>query len=193
MKRLGLAVLTMALCVAVARPAMAQRRAGGAMGTLRYGISGGIVMPMGDYNTIDKLGFVGGVGATYWLPGTGNIGVRGDLSYSQTSHDEAVTTAAGHTKIIGGMASFVYALNPASAPARILLNAGLGFYNVKIDATGAGSASESKVGFGGGAAVAFKLGTGSTRLVVGSRFTSVSTSGSSTTFLPITVGLTFGK
>jgi hypothetical protein len=185
MKRLGLVLLAVALCVVAARPVMAQ-------GSLRYGVSAGLLMPMGDYNTIDKLGFVGGAGATYWLAGQ-PIGIRGDLSYSQTSHDPAATTVAGHTKIIGGMASVVYALNPASAPARILLNAGLGFYNVKIDATGGGSASESKIGFGGGVAVAFKMGTGSTRLIVGTRYTSVSTSGSSTAFLPITVGLSFGK
>jgi hypothetical protein len=183
MKRFGLVMLAAALCVVAARPVMAQG--------VRYGVSAGLLMPMGDYNTLDKLGFVGGVGATYWLAGQ-PIGIRGDLSYSQTSHDEAVSVA-GHTKIIGGMASVVYALNPASAPARILLNAGLGFYNVKIDATGGSSASESKIGFGGGAAVAFKMGTGGTRLVVGTRFTSVSTSGSSLSFLPITVGLTFGK
>ena len=184
MKRFGLVLLAVALLVVAARPAMAQ-------GNLRYGVSAGLLMPMGDYNTIDKLGFVGGAGATYWLAGQ-PIGIRGDLSYSQTSHDEAVTVA-GHTKIIGGMASVVYALNPASAPARIMLTAGLGFYNVKVDVTGGGSASESKIGFGGGAAVAFKMGTGSTRLVVGTRFTSVSTTGGSTTFLPITVGLSFGK
>jgi hypothetical protein len=183
MKRFGLTILAVALCVVAARPAMAQG--------VRYGVSAGVLLPMGDYNTADKMGFVGGVGATYWLAGQ-PIGIRGDVSYSQSSHDEAVTVA-GHTKIIGGMASVVYALNPASAPARIMLTAGLGFYNVKIDATGGGSASESKIGFGGGAAVAFKMGTGSTRLVVGTRFTSVSTTGGSTTFLPITVGLTFGK
>src|SRR6266513_8028 len=183
MKRFTLVLAAIALCVAAVSPVMAQKAAG----NLRYGISAGLVMPMGDYNTIDKLGFVGGAGATYWLAGQ-PIGIRADLSYSQTSHDEAVSVA-GHTKIMGGMASVVYALNPASAPARILLNAGLGFYNVKVDATGGGSASESKIGFGGGAAVAFKMGTGSTRLIVGTRFTSVSTSGSSTTFLPITVGL----
>jgi len=182
MKRLGLVMLAMALCVVAARPATAQ---------LRYGVSAGVLLPMGDYNTVDKMGFVGGVGATYWLAGQ-PIGIRGDLSYSQSSHDEAVSVA-GHTKIIGGMASVVYALNPATAPARFLLNAGLGFYNVKIDATGGGSASESKIAFGGGVAVAFKMGTGGTRLVVGTRYTSVSTSGSSWTFLPITVGLSFGK
>jgi hypothetical protein len=185
MKRIGLVLVAVALCVVAARPAMAQ-------GSLRYGVSAGLLMPMSDYNTVDKLGFVGGVGATYWLAGQ-PIGIRGDLSYSQTSHDAAATGFDGHTKIMGGMASVVYALNPANSPARIMLNAGLGFYNVKVDVTGAGSASESKIGFGGGAAVAFKLGTGSTRLVVATRYTSVSTTGGSTAFLPITVGLSFGK
>jgi hypothetical protein len=188
MKRLGMVLLAVTLGVAAARPAMGQK----AVGSLRYGISAGVVMPMGDYNTIDKMGFVGGAGATYWLPAL-PIGIRGDLSYSQSSHDAAVTGFDGHTKIMGGMASVVYALNPANAPARIILNAGLGYYNVKADVLGGGSASESKIGFGGGAAVAFKMGTGSTRLVVGTRYTSVSTSNSSTTFLPITVGLSFGK
>ncbi len=181
MKRIGLALFAVALGVVAARPAMAQ-------GNLRYGVSAGVLLPMGDYNTLDKMGFVGGAGATYWLAGQ-PIGIRGDLSYSQSSHDGSVT---GNTKIIGGMASVVYALNPASAPARIMLTGGLGFYNVKFDVSGT-SSSESKIGFGAGAAVAFKLGTGSTRLVLGSRFTSVSTSNSSTTFLPITVGLSFGK
>jgi hypothetical protein len=180
MKRIGLVIVAVALCAVAARPAMAQG--------VRYGVSAGLLMPMGDYGTADKMGFVGGAGATYWLAGQ-PIGVRGDLSYSQTSHDGV----GGNTKIIGGMASVVYALNPASAPARIMLTGGLGYYNVKVDVTGFGSASESKIGFGGGAAVAFKMGTGSTRLVVGTRFTSVGTTGVSTTFLPITVGLTFGK
>jgi hypothetical protein len=183
MKRFGLVILAMALCVVAARPATAQG--------VRYGVSAGVLLPMGDYNTADKLGFVGGAGATYWLAGQ-PIGIRGDLSYSQTSHD-ASSGLDGHTKILGGMASVVYALNPASAPARIMLTAGLGYYNVKIDDATIGSASESKVAFGGGAAVAFKMGTGSTRVVVGTRFTSVSTTGGSLTFLPITVGLTFGK
>jgi len=180
MKRLGLVMLAVALCAVAARPAMAQG--------VRYGVSAGVLLPMGNYGDVDKMGFVGGVGATYWLAGQ-PIGIRGDLSYSQTSHDESVSVA-GNTKIIGGMASVVYALNPATAPARILISGGVGLYNVKESVS---AQSESKIGFGGGAAVAFKMGTGSTRLVLGTRFTSVSTSGSSITFLPITVGLTFGK
>jgi len=182
MKRLGLVLLAVALCVVAARPAMAQ-------GHLRYGVSAGLLLPMGDYNTIDKMGWVAGAGATYWLPGTGNIGVRGDVSYSSTSHD--LTGATGSTKIVGGMASFVYALMPASAPARLMINGGVGFYSIDV---GGGASKQNKLGFGGGAAVAFKLGTSSSRLVVGTRYTSVASDGTSRwNFLPITVGLSFGK
>ena len=188
MKRLGMVLLAVALGVSAVRPAMAQQAAG----SLRYGINAGVLLPMGDYGTADKMGFVGGAGATYWLAGS-PLGIRGDLSYSQTSHD-ASSGLDGHTKIAGGMASVVYALNPANAPARIMLNAGVGYYNVKFDDATLGSSSQSKIGFGGGAAVAFKMGTGSTRFVVGTRYTSVDSDGTSRwNFLPITVGLTFGK
>jgi len=181
MKRLGLAILAVALCMTATRTAMAQ-------GHLRYGVQAGLLMPVSDYNTADKMGFTGGVGATYWLPGTGNIGVRGDVSYSSTAHKSPVT---GNTKIIGGTASFVYALQPASAPARFMLTAGVGFYNLDF---GGATPKQSKLGFGGGAAVAFKMGSSSSRLVVGTRYTSVATDGASRlTFLPITVGLSFGK
>jgi len=180
MKRLGLVMLAVALCAVAARPAMAQG--------VRYGVSAGVLLPIGNYGDADKMGFVGGAGATYWLAGQ-PIGIRGDVSYSSTSHDGVGAT--GSTKILGGMASVVYALNPASAPARILLSGGVGFYNMDF---GGGVAKQTKIGFGGGAAVAFKMGTGSTRLVVGTRYTSVSTDGTSRlNFLPITVGLSFGK
>jgi len=121
------------------------------------------------------------------------VGIRADLSYSQTAFDSAVTGFSGNTKILGGMASVVYALNPASAPARILLTGGVGIYNVKADLGGGLSGSSTKVGFGAGAAVAFKLGPSSTRLIVGSRFTTIHSNGTSLNFLPITVGLSFGK
>lgn len=174
MKRFGLAVLTVAcLVLSAARPVSAQG--------VRWGPMVGVLMPMGDYGDIDKMGWIVGLGVTKWMTG-GMLGLRVDGSYSSTSHDGF----PGNTKIMGGMASIVYALAPATASARPLLTGGVGLYNV--DAGG----SETKIGFGFGAAVAFKVGTGATRLVVGTRFTSVSTN-PPLTFLPITVGLSFGK
>jgi len=73
-----------------------------------------------------------------------------------------------------------------------MITGGVGIYNVKADLGGGLSGSSSKVGFAGGAAVAFKMGTGGTRLVVGTRYTTVSTT-NKLNFLPITVGLSFGK
>ncbi len=47
--------------------------------------------------------------------------------------------------------------------------------------------------FGFGAGIALPLGTGGNRLFAETRYTSVSTSGSSLNFLPIVVGISFGK
>jgi len=184
MKRTLLAVLAVGCLAVVAAPPVSAQG-------LRWGVNGGLLMPMGDYNTADKPGWIVGGGATYWLSG-GAVGVRGDFSYGQTKHDGGFT---GDTKIAGGMASLVYGLGPSSASMRPFVTGGLGFYNVKVEFTGPGASSDSqsKVGFGVGAGVAFKAGTGGMRVVVATRFTSVSTDPSSTTFLPITVGLTFGK
>ena len=157
---------------------------------MRYGVGVGLLMPLSDYETADKMGWVAGADATRWLPG-GMLGVRVEGSYSQTSEASGVT--AHSTKIIGGMADLVYAFGLSAAQMRPYVLGGLGYYNVKIDVTGLGSASESKVGFGVGGGLAFKMGTGSTRAFVEAKWTTVSTSGSSTSFIPIRVGLRFGS
>ncbi|MGH9895651.1 MAG: outer membrane beta-barrel protein, partial [bacterium] len=90
-KLLGCALVLVAVA---AMPAQAQ---------VRFGVGGGLLMPTGDYGTVDKMGFIGGVGVV--LPiGTAPVAVRVEGTYSQTSHDGI----DGKTKIIGGMASLVY-------------------------------------------------------------------------------------
>lgn len=179
MKRYALALLAvMALCVVAVRPASAQ--------SIRWGVGAGLLMPMGDYGDFDKMGFTGGLGGTYNLPG--GVGIRVDASYGTTGEKSGVTDHS--TKIMGGMASVVYAFGAAGPKPYVM--GGLGLYNVKID-VGGSSASETKVSFGFGAGVAIPLGTGGNRLFAETRYTSVSTSGSSTTFLPIVVGVSFGK
>jgi len=181
MKRTLVAVLTLGmLAVGPAATLSAQG--------IRWGVNAGLLMPLGGYNKTDKPGWIVGGGATYWLTG-GSLGVRSDVSYGQTKQD----SAGGSTKIVGGMASLVYGLGSSSASMRPFVTGGVGVYNVKIDVTGLGSSSETKVGFGVGGGVMIKAGTGGMRIVIATRFTSIGTSGLSTTFLPITVGLTFGK
>jgi opacity protein-like surface antigen len=155
---------------------------------IRVGIGGGVLMPMGDYKDVDKLGWLVGGDVTYWLSGA-PVGIRADVQYSQTSHKNNVD---GNSKVIGGLAEVVYAFGTQADQVRPYILGGVGYYNVKVDVTGFGSASESKVGFGGGAGVAFKAGAGSTRIFVEGKFVNVSTTGGSTTFLPIRAGVRFG-
>ncbi|MGH7568399.1 MAG: hypothetical protein ACREL9_05400 [Gemmatimonadales bacterium] len=61
----------------------------------------------------------------------------------------------------------------------------MGYYNVDF-----GSVDESKVGFGGGAGLRFPMP--SATLSVEARYMNISTSGSSLTFIPIIVGVSFG-
>lgn len=174
MKRFGLVLLAVMALVVVAGPASAQN--------IRWGVGAGLLMPMGDYGDFDKMGYTAGLGGTYNLPS--GVGIRADISYATSSEKDGITPH--DTKIMGGMASVVYAFGSAG-PKPYLLG-GLGLSNVKID-----DVSETKVSFGFGAGLAFPLGTGGNRLFVESRYTSVSTSGSPVTFLPIVVGLSFGK
>ena len=178
MKRFGLVLLAVMALAVAATPASAQN--------IRWGVGAGLLMPMGDYGDIDKLGFTGGVGGTYTLPG--GLGIRVDASYGTTSEKSGVT--AHTTKLLGGMASVVYAFGTAGPKPYVM--GGLGLTNAKIDVGGT-SASETKVAFGFGAGVSLPMGTGGSRLFAETRYTSVSTSGSSLTYLPIVVGISFGK
>jgi len=178
MKRFALVLLAVMALVVAARPASAQ--------SIRWGLGAGLLMPMGNYADADKLGYTAGLGGTYYLPG--GVGIRADINYGTSSEKDGISPH--DTKIMGGMASVVYGF--ASAGVKPYVMGGLGLSNVKFSAGGA-SQSETKVSFGLGAGVAFPLGTGGNRLFAETRYTSVSTSGQSVTFLPIVVGISFGK
>jgi opacity protein-like surface antigen len=177
MKRFGLVLLAVMALVVAAGPASAQ--------SIRWGLGAGVLMPMGDYGDADKMGYTAAFGGTYNLPS--GLGIRADLSYGTTSEADGVT--AHSTKLIGGMASLVYGFGAAGP--KPYITGGLGLTNAKID-VGGSSASETKVTFGFGAGIQFPLGTGGNRLFVESRYTSVSTD-PSLTYLPIVVGISFGK
>lgn len=179
MKRFGLVLAVMALVVVAARPASAQG--------IRWGVGAGLLMPIGNYGDADKMGFTGGIGGTYNLPG--GVGIRADLSYGTTSEKSGI--AAHKTKILGGMASVVYSL--AKAGPRPYVMGGLGLSNYKFDPATGADVSETKVTFGFGAGIAVPMGTGGNRFFAETRYTSISTSGSSLNFLPIVVGISFGK
>jgi len=159
-------------------------------GGVRVGVGAGLIMPLSDYKTGDKAGWIAGADATYWFASQ-PIGIRVEGNYSQTSEKAGVSPHK--TKIFGGGGDVVYAFGARADQIRPYILAGVGFYNVKVDVTGVASASSTKVGFGGGAGAAFKVGTGGTRIFVEGKYTNLKVNGANLSFIPIRVGVRFGS
>lgn len=149
---------------------------------VRFGVGGGITLPVGDYATGDKAGWHV-LGLIQFPISESPIHLRFDGMYSSTAHKGG----SGSTHLTGGTADLLYHLGARRSSVRPYVMGGLGFYNVSV--TGGGSASKFAFGLGGG----ILFGVGTMHAFLESRYMSIQTSGSSLTFLPISLGLMFGQ
>jgi hypothetical protein len=172
------ALVVAAVSAAGAAPLQAQ--------SAQLGLGGGVIIPSGDYSTADKAGWHGLGMVEFSLPAS-PASIRIDAMYGQTSHNNNV---GGNTKVAGALGTPACHTRSAVPPARFYVLGGLGFYNVKVDVTGIGSASESKFTFDLGAGVS--AGMGGAKFFGEARFISVRTSGGATNFIPLSVGVLFG-
>jgi hypothetical protein len=178
MKRMFLSVFAVAGALCAAMPLCAQliARTEG----FRFGLGLGATMPMGDYGDLDKMG-INILGVFETPLGQSPLYLRVDGLYSSTAHE----VGSGSTSILGGTASALYHFSAPQATARPYALGGVGIYNVDP-----GGAAETKIGLGLGGGVTFDLG--GLNAFAEARYVSISTSGSSVTLVPISVGLMFG-
>ena len=181
MTRKFLTVLGMATLLCAAAPLRAQLLTPSE--GFRFGLGLGPSLPMGDLGDADKMG-INILGIFETPLADSPLYLRVDGLYSSTSHD----AVDGSTSILGGTVSALYHFSAPAAQARPYLLGGLGIYNVDFDLTGVDS--ETKIGFAFGGGVTFNIG--GFNAFAEARFVSVQTSGSSTTLLPLTVGMMFG-
>jgi len=171
--RLGFLVLTVALFAAPALRAQAQPTEG-----VRFGLGGGLLVPLGTYGTSDKIG-ANILGMVQMPIANSPIHLRLAGMYGTTSHE----VGSGSTQILGGTADLLYHVGVRSAPVRPYVVGGLGFFNVK------NGASQSKLGLGLGGGLLF--GIGNMHAFLEARYMSIQTSGPNMRFVPITLGLMF--
>ncbi len=176
MKRVVLSMFAVALAAQVSTSSLQAQ--------VSVGVGGGLTVPLGDFGDAAKLGWHGLAHLGYGLPS--GLGFRGEFFYGQNKVDANVDAKF---KLAGGMGSVTYDFQTSGGLKPYILG-GVGYFQVKAEG-GGGSVSESKVAFGGGAGLKFKAGSDA-NIFVESRYLSVSTSGSSTTFVPLTVGVSFG-
>lgn len=174
----GSVVLALVLCAAPAVHAQSQPTEG-----IRFGVGGGLTLPMGNYGDVDKAGWH--VMGLIQLPiSQSPIHLRFDAMYGQTSHKSGF--GSGNTTLTGATADLLYHLGDHAAKVRPYVLGGLGFYNVDA---GGGSSTKFTFGLGGG----ILFGVGTMHAFLETRYMSIQSSGSSLSFLPITFGLMFGQ
>jgi opacity protein-like surface antigen len=155
--------------------------------SVTFGVGGGVTIPTGDFNTAAKMGWHGIGQLGYGL--SGGLGLRADFFYGENKFDGV----SGKTKLAGGLGNISYDFQTAGGVKPYVIG-GAGVFNVKASASAGGisaSASETKFAFAAGGGLKFKAGSDS-HVYVESRYVSVQTSGGSTGFIPVTVGISFG-
>src|SRR6266545_7905515 len=150
----------------------------------RFGIGAGLTAPTSDFGSLDKAGWHVLGKVDFKIP-MSPVSVRLDGLYGQTKHDGF----DGNTRLIGGLANVVFNIPMAVPLVQPYVLAGGGVYNVKISGIGADE-SATKFTFDAGAGASF--GAGPVHFFVAGRYISVRESGGSTSFLPVTAGVTFG-
>lgn len=174
MTRIRLGILALALGLG-ATPALQAQHPQPTEG-ISFGVGGGAILPTGDYGTFDKAGWH--LLGLIQLPiSQSPIHLRFDALYGSTAHKGG----SGNTTLTGGTADLLYHLGDRASSVRPYVLGGVGFFNVSD------GSSTSKVAFGLGGGILF--GLSNMHAFLEGRYMSVQTSGSSLTFLPITVGL----
>ena len=182
MKRIGLVVVGVALLGASTSAAQG----------VRYGVGAGLLLPAGDYHSLDKPGWIVGGDVTHWFA-SASVAIRAEGSYSRTGQKQGACCLSDHKiAMAGGLVDVVYAFGNTADQIRPYLVAGVGLYNWRLTAPGFVPSSETKVGLGGGAGVAYRVGRGSTRLFLEGKVTNVTVNGVYYVSIPIRVGLRFG-
>jgi len=155
-----------------------------------FSLGGGVDLPLGDFDDVAKLGFHGLAGVSV-VPANWPVGIQVDGNWSQFSDD---TPADIKFQLIYGTANIVYKFKTSEESRfRPYLIGGGGVYNFKVkgdDVPTGVDDSETKFGINAGAG--FDIKAGSAGLFVEGRFHDVFTTGSNTTFIPLTIGVRFG-
>jgi hypothetical protein len=178
MKRVRLEIFALALGL-FATPALQGQHAQPTEG-VRFGVGGGVTLPTGDYGTLDNPGWHV-LGLIQFPISQSPIHLRFDALYGSTSHKNS----SGNTKLTGGTADLLYHLGDRRVSVRPYVLGGLGIFDVSD------GSSTSKFAFGLGGGILFGVGT--MHAFLEGRYISVQTSPSSLTFIPISVGLMFGR
>ena len=151
-------------------------------------VGGGLGLPMGDFGDAAKTGFHALAGVSF-APPTMPVGFQVDGNFAQFGTE----TDNLNDRMMFATGNVVYKFKVAEATRlRPYLIGGVGVYNQKATGDAAPTDAASVTDFGINAGAGFNVSAGAASLFVEGRFHDIFTDGSSTQFVPLTVGLRFG-
>jgi opacity protein-like surface antigen len=157
----------------------------------RFGITGGATVPLGNLADRANTGWNAGALLDVGLPLV-PIGFRLDVTWQQLDPKRFSDGSRIKNRFIAGTANVLYTFN-SMAPTKFYLIGGLGGYGVRTEVAPpigpSVTGTETKFGINAGAGFRFQLTGFST--FIEARWHDVFTSGPSSQFIPINVGVTF--
>jgi opacity protein-like surface antigen len=195
MRKLGIVVTAIAcLMMAAVSFAADKPKAGG----MTFGVDGGIAMPTGDFGTVFKMGFTGGVFGDYAINEQFALGVAADYVSPSLKDDFKVEGVDIKTTIIPVVLQAKWMPPMKDSKVAPYIMAGGGFYMMQVKAAAevlghkvSVSANENKPGFFGGAGVDFKASP-QVKVGVFGKYHDILTEGTSTAFITAGVSVGFG-
>lgn len=146
------------------------------------GIHGGLAQPMGDFGDAADMGYA--VGAMLQIkPPLAPVGFRVDGTYNRFTLKAPLDDE--NVNFLSGNASVVFDIAPTPMVTPYILG-GVGLHRFSASGT---DATENDFGFHGG--IGLNVGLAGFGTYIEARYVSVQTEGSSTNFIPITVGIKF--
>ena len=187
MRLVSKSVAALAVGILVGAPAA---RAQGA----EFSLGAGPTVPLGDFGDVANIGYHGLVAVSF-VPGSFPLGIQLEGMYQRLKFDEAIPGDRTN-QIIQGTANLVYKFKSSEESRfRPYLIGGAGIYNFKavggddVSPPGEGATATD---FGINAGAGFDFKAGGAGLFLEGRFHNVFSDGSSTNFIPITVGIRLG-
>lgn len=182
LKRLMFGVSVVALSMIVASTAQAQGH---------FGVSAGVSMPTSTFGDVVKAGY--NVNALLgWSPPLSPIGLRAELGYNRFDFDGG----GGNSQILDGAANVLLNM-PTASMVKPYLTAGLGVYRHKLSFDNSlsplfgESASQTKLGFNGGAGISFGLTGFQTQFEARYVYITAESGGDPVKYVPISFGIMF--
>lgn len=157
-----------------------------AQGDIRFGLGGGVIVPVRAHADVIRKGWMGDASLTYFPAASTSLGLRLDGLYGRAN----LAAVTGRQEYLGGMANLVFQFGSRRTPNRFYILGGGGYIRTRTTGPGFGESRETSPAINGGAG--FTLGGRGFAFCVEARYLSIYTSGAKPQFLPFTAGFTFG-